>query len=150
MRSGDDRKRSIFCIEKFLSPKIQSTENDRIRTFSFNNKQTLLQCNHTDETIIMCPFYKEDTPNFSDPEMRRAFVQGSQTSKELIQKELDVNRAEQILLRKRIEIMKCFINDLPSSDPQYSMLAAQVQMDQLEIDELKIRETFFIQNLYQP
>ncbi len=95
----------------------------------------------------MQPFPEKDPSNLSSPEAKQAFVQNNESSKALIQKELDVNRAEQVLLNRRIELMKSFINDLPSSDPQYSMLASQVQMDQLEIDELKVREALFIQKL---
>ncbi len=40
---------------------------------------------------------------------------------------------------KRIQMMQSFVNDLPSSDPQYSMLLAQIQMDRVELDELKLR-----------
>lgn len=95
----------------------------------------------------MQPFQKKDVTDFSNPEIRHAYVQDTSDSKTLLQKELDVNRAEQILLHKRLQMMKSFINDLPSTDPQYSMLLAQVQMDQIEMDELKIRETLLIQKL---
>ncbi len=96
----------------------------------------------------MLPFpKKENTPDFSNPSVQQAFVQDTQDSKSLMQKELDVNRAEQVLLRQRISLMKGFINDIPSSDPQYSMLVLQVQMDQIEVDELKNRETLLIKNL---
>ena len=96
----------------------------------------------------MQPFpNKENAPNFSNPAVRQAFVQETHSSKELMQKELDVNQAEQVLLKQRVELMKSFVNDLPSSDPQYSMLLIQVQMDQVEMDELKIRESFLIHKL---
>ena len=92
-------------------------------------------------------FQKNDTPDFSNAETRQEFVQSAHDSKTLMQKELDVNQAEQILLDKRLRMMKSFMNDLPSSDPQYSMLALQIQMDQLEINELKVGETILIQKL---
>ncbi len=96
----------------------------------------------------MQPFQKkENAPDFSNPLVQQAFIQDTHNSKDLIQKELDVNQAEQILLKKRILLMKDFINDLPSSDPQYSMLVIQVQMDQVEIDELKNREHLLTQKL---
>lgn len=78
--------------------------------------------------------------DFSKPEVQQAFTEDAKSSKSLLQKELDVNQAEQILLRQRIELMKSFLNDIPSSDPHYSMFAAQMRMDQIEIDELKVRE----------
>jgi hypothetical protein len=96
----------------------------------------------------MTPFpEKESAPDFSDPAIQQAFVQDTKDSKSLLQKELDINQAEQILLQRRVELMKSFVNDLPSSDPQYSMLLAQIQMDQLELDELKVRATLIIQTL---
>lgn len=96
----------------------------------------------------MQPFpKKEETPDFSKPAIQQAFVQSTSDSKSLMQKELDVNQAEQTLLIQRIQLMKSFINDLPSSDPQYSLLLTQLQMDQIEMDELKVRETLLIQKL---
>ena len=93
------------------------------------------------------PFQKKETPDFSNSETSQEFVQEAHDNKALMQKELDVNHAEQVLLDKRIRMMKSFMNDLPSSDPQYSMLAAQIQMDGLEISELKVRETLLTQKL---
>lgn len=95
----------------------------------------------------MQPFPKKETPDFSKAEVQQAFVQETHDGKSLMQKELDVNQQEQILLAKRIQMMKSFINDLPSSDPQYSMLLTQIHMDQVEIDELKVRETLLHQRL---
>lgn len=90
---------------------------------------------------------RENVPDFSKPEVRQAFVQNTQDGKSLLQKELNTNQEEQILLQQRIELMKTFINDIPSSDPEYSMLIAQVQMDQIELDELKTRATLLSQKL---
>jgi hypothetical protein len=92
-------------------------------------------------------FKKPETPNFADPAARASFVHETATSKELLQKELDVNKEEQNLLDKRIRMMKEFVNDLPASDPQYSMLVIQIQMDQIERDELKTRELCLIEKL---
>ncbi len=91
---------------------------------------------------------KEEAPDFSKAAVQQAFVQSASDSKSLMQKELDVNQAEQVLLTQRIQLTKSFINDLPSSDPQYAMLLTQLQMDQVEIDELKVRETLLIQKLF--
>lgn len=92
----------------------------------------------------MQPFPEKKELHFSQPDVQQ---ERFQNSKELMQRELDVNRAEQILLEKRIQLMHSFINDLPSSDPQYSTLLAQVSMDQIEIDELKVREMFIVLKL---
>ncbi len=95
----------------------------------------------------MNQFPKEKTPDFSKIEAQQAYVREAHDSKALMQKELDVNLAEQILLNQRVQLMKGFLNDLPSSDPQYSMLAAQIQMDQLELDELRVRASLLSQKL---
>jgi hypothetical protein len=95
-------------------------------------------------------FKKPETPDFGNPETQKAYVEEAHSKLELVRKELDVNRVEQNLLQTRIRMMKDFINDLPSSDPQYSMLVAQVQMDLIEFDELKIRETMLIQRISNP
>ena len=90
---------------------------------------------------------KESSPDFSNPKVQEAFVQDTEEHKVLMQKELSVNQAEQVLLKQRIELMSSFVNDIPSHDPQYSMLRLQVQMDRLELDELKIREVLLTQRL---
>lgn len=97
----------------------------------------------------MQPFLpkKESAPNFANPAVQQSFVQDAKTSKALLQKELSVNQAEQALLGQRIAMMKDFINQLPASDPQYSMMLAQTHMDQIEMDELKTRASFLTQNL---
>lgn len=93
------------------------------------------------------PFKKESAPNFANPEVRLSFVQEAHDQLSLLHKELDVNRAQQALLSARIRLMNEFVNDLPSFDPQYSMVRSQVQMDQVERDELKRREEFIEQQL---
>lgn len=97
----------------------------------------------------MQPFLpkKESAPDFSNPAIQQEFVYDISDSKSLLQKELNINQAEQNLLQQRISMMKSFINDLPASDPQYSILLTQVQMDQIEMDELKTRETLLIQKI---
>lgn len=96
----------------------------------------------------MQPFpQKENAPDFSKPEVQQAFVQNTEDGRALLQKELSVNQAEQNLLVKRVQLMKGFVNDLPSSDPQYSMLLTQIQMDQIELDELRIRAQLLSQKL---
>ena len=70
-----------------------------------------------------------------------------ENSRELLQKEFDVNKAEQLLLQKRIAAMKTLLNDIPSSDPHYSKCAIHIKMDQIEIDELKYRASLLSQQL---
>lgn len=86
------------------------------------------------------PIKTELSPDFSLPKNQQAFVQDANDAVSLLKKEILVNQAEQNLLGQRIRLMKEFVSDLPSSDPQYSMLLTQIQMDQIELDELKRRE----------
>ncbi|MDE3045439.1 MAG: hypothetical protein KGJ02_02185 [Verrucomicrobiota bacterium] len=93
------------------------------------------------------PLFPSKDPNFSNPAFAQEFVQDAKTAHALAQKELIVNRAEQVLLGQRVQMMKGFVNDLPASDPQYSQLVTAIQMDQIELDELKTRELTLIQLL---
>ena len=90
-------------------------------------------------------FKKPDTPDFSNPHIQKLFIEETESQIELVKKEIEVNQAEQLLLGQRIQMMNGFINDLPSSDPQYSMLLVQLQMDRIEIDELKSRESTLVE-----
>lgn len=92
-------------------------------------------------------YKKPETPDFGNPNVQKTFVDEAHASAELLQKEIEVNKTEQVLLEKRIQMMQEFSNDLPASDPQYSMLLASIQMDRIEIDELKLRETILVQEL---
>ena len=92
-------------------------------------------------------FKKQETPNFANLAVQKAFVEEVRTSQELLLKELDLNRAEQVLLGQRMAMIKGLINDLPASDPQYGMMLTQTRMDQIEIDELKLRESAIIQQI---
>lgn len=83
---------------------------------------------------------KDSSPDFSTPQHQQAFVQDANDAVSLLKKEIAVNQAEQNLLGQRIRLMKEFVKDLPASDPQYSMILTQIQMDQIEVDELKRRE----------
>ena len=83
---------------------------------------------------------KDLPPDFSKAEVRQAYVLEAHNGSALLHKEIDVNRAEQGLLVERIRLMTGLINDIPESDPEYSILLTQTQMDQIELDELKQRE----------
>lgn len=85
-------------------------------------------------------FKKPEIPNFADPLVQQAFVAEIASQEELLQKEINVNLAEQSLVKRRMQLTKEFLEQLPIDDPQYSMLIAQIQMDQVELDELKGRE----------
>lgn len=84
-------------------------------------------------------FRKYETPNFQNLADQKAFMDGLKNGNDLIQNELSVNKSEQNLLNKRLDMVKDLINSLPASDPQYSMLLQQMHMDQIELDELKAR-----------
>ncbi len=92
-------------------------------------------------------YKKQEILNYELQKTQQAFVSDTASSKELIQKEITVNQEEQRLLEKRIRMMKEFLNEVPTSDPQYSMLLSQIQMDQIEMDELKTRETLLSQKI---
>ncbi len=93
------------------------------------------------------PLKKETTPDFRNEKAQQAFVHDAKDGASLLHKEISVNLAEQTLLVQRISLMKGLVNDLPSSDPQYSMILSQVQMDQIELDELKRREHSLVEQI---
>ncbi len=94
------------------------------------------------------PLYKKpEDADFKSPLSQKKFAEETSSDQNLMQKEVDVNRTNQTLLEKRILLMKETMNSIPSSHPQYSTMAAQIQMDKIELDELKIREQIIIKKL---
>lgn len=89
---------------------------------------------------------KDNSPDFSKEEVQNSFIHCG-GMKELLQKEMDVNLAEQVLLKQRIELMKNVVNSVPSYDPDYAKFAVQMRMDQIELDELRVRETLLSEKL---
>jgi len=65
----------------------------------------------------------------------------------LLRKEMAINESEGVLIRKRMRLMREFINDLPSTDPQYSMIAVAIEADQVELDELQRRARAIAQKI---
>ena len=94
------------------------------------------------------PLYKKpEDADFKSPLSQKKFADETFSDQDLMQKEVDVNRTNQTLLEKRILLMKETMNSIPSSNPQYSTMATQIQMDKIELDELKIREQIIIKKL---
>jgi hypothetical protein len=94
------------------------------------------------------PLYKKPTdPTFQNVNEQNRFTKETQSILDLLIKEMTVNRENQNLLAKRILIMTEELNNIPASDPQYSMMAIQIQMDKIELDELKTREQILSQKI---
>lgn len=93
------------------------------------------------------PIKKASSRDFSNPKNQQAYLHETHNAFDLLHKEIDINHAEQELLTKRIQLMKNFVNDLPDFDSEYSMLRAQIQMDQVELDEIKRRESALSEQL---
>lgn len=87
--------------------------------------------------------------NLPNKPFAQEFVQNTRDANALLQKELIVNQTEQNLLQQRIQMMREFVGDLPASDPQYNMILLAIQMDQIELNELKVRETSLLQTIEQ-
>jgi hypothetical protein len=100
--------------------------------------------------MVRFMFKREESPDFSKPSDQEAYLRNTPTAHNLLQKELDILKEELLLLQKRIQVMKEFINDIPASDPQYTMLSSQINMDQIEMDELKRREHSLVEKLSTP
>jgi hypothetical protein len=91
-------------------------------------------------------FNKDNSPK---KPFEQTYFEDTHDEKTLLQKELIIIQREQILLEQRIQVMKSFANDLPSFDPQYSMLLTTIKMDQIELDELATRKISLLKNLEQ-
>jgi len=59
---------------------------------------------------------------------------------DLLKQEIDVNMQEQVLVNKRITLIKDTFKTIPNTDPEYAILLTQLEMDQIQLDELKYRE----------
>lgn len=59
---------------------------------------------------------------------------------DLLKQELDVNLQEQVLVNKRIELIKDSFKTIMSTEPEYAIFLTQLEMDQIQLDELKARE----------
>ena len=67
-------------------------------------------------------------------------LDGKSRQIDLLKQEIDVNFQEQVLVNKRISIIKETFNTMPNTDPEYAILLTQLEMDQIQLDELKFRE----------
>ncbi len=59
---------------------------------------------------------------------------------DLLRQEIEVNLQEQILVNKRINLIKETFKNISNTDPDYAVLLTQLEMDQIQLDELKSRE----------
>ncbi len=67
--------------------------------------------------------------------------------RELLIREIDVNLQEQLLITKRMEAMKDYMQDFPKYDPTYFSLDKQMLIDRLQLDELLKKEDDLILRL---
>ena len=59
---------------------------------------------------------------------------------DLLKQELDVNLQEQVIISKKINLIKDLFQKISTTNPQYSILVQQLEMNQIELDEFKYRE----------
>lgn len=95
----------------------------------------------------MTPLIRQPAFDLSKQQDQIAYVEKTYNAAELIHKELDVNHVEQELLQERIKTAKNLLNEFSSDDPNYSNLQMQAKMDQIELDEKKIREQLLVETL---
>jgi hypothetical protein len=58
---------------------------------------------------------------------------------DLLRKEIDVSKEQEIVLKKRLKLMNESLEELPSTDPAYFTLNYQIEVDLIALDELKRR-----------
>jgi len=93
----------------------------------------------------MHKWLKQQTP--PPQSFEQAFMLDIEDPRTLLRKEMAINESEGVLIRKRMRLMREFINDLPSTDPQYSMIAVAIEADQVELDELQRRARAIAQKI---
>ena len=68
-------------------------------------------------------------------------------AKALLQKELNINQQEQILINKKMETIKEFSKHLDKKQPEYLEFHNQTLMEQINLDELKNKEEEIIDKI---
>jgi len=68
------------------------------------------------------------------------FPTTEETQKSLLQKEHDLNLAEQNLIRKRILALKEKMKIIGKDDPEYGLSQMEIDKDEIFLDELIVRE----------
>jgi hypothetical protein len=58
----------------------------------------------------------------------------------LLKQELDVNLQQQAIVNKKLNLIKEVLKNLPNTTPEYAILLTQLEMEQIDLDELKYRE----------
>lgn len=86
-------------------------------------------------------------PQSNNKSFERSFVHDITTEEALIQKELLLIDSEESLLKQRIQVMKDFIKELPSKDPQYGMMEVAIDMDLIELDEYAAKRLLLLDRL---
>lgn len=92
-------------------------------------------------------FKRNEDPSIASLQYQNQFIEEAKTPKDLVQKELTVNKLYQQEIQKRIHILKESIQKLPHHDPNISFFMTQLEMDRIELDELKIREKELQKNI---
>lgn len=59
---------------------------------------------------------------------------------DILKQELDLNIELQRIVEKRIKLLKETSLEIPNTQPEYAILSSQLEMDKIELDELKYRE----------
>ncbi|MBI5346728.1 MAG: hypothetical protein HZB76_06275 [Chlamydiae bacterium] len=74
----------------------------------------------------------------------KPFTQSNLSQKQkqldLLMQELDVIDQEKILINQRIDTIKEFLKQLPSTDSQYVIYEDQVEIDRIALDEIITRQ----------
>jgi hypothetical protein len=58
---------------------------------------------------------------------------------DILRKDLEVNTEEQVIINKKLMILQDTINETANTDPSYALIQTQINMNQIELDEIKIR-----------
>jgi hypothetical protein len=57
----------------------------------------------------------------------------------ILKNDLEVNAEEQVIINKKLMILQDTINETPNTDPSFALIQTQINMNKIELDEIKIR-----------
>lgn len=75
------------------------------------------------------------------------YVSDIGSAKELLQKEIDVNHEEQVVLKSKIDEIKNLLTSMTERDPQAPVYKTQLEMSEIELDELVNQERELVEKL---
>ncbi len=91
----------------------------------------------------------KNLPPNEEPFSSEEYTNNLHNKRELLRKEFDTAKAEELLLLKQIAALEEKEAIIGSEDPEYSLVQTQLEMHQIELDELHRRMEDIVEKLQQ-